>query len=188
MNKQILELAKQQTLVKPAAILALIEVETGGVGFSQDTGKIIIQFEPVWFRRKAPYAPSGKWSVNGVERQSLEWAAFNDAFSKNANAAMEATSIGFSQIMGFHFKRLGYPTVGAMWDDAKLGLSQQFNQLLKFIQTDIKLISRLKALDWDGVATSYNGSGFRQLALKLKREPYDVSLKNAYDKYTKLGY
>ena len=80
-----------------AQLKAVIAVESGGKGFDSATGKIIIQFEPVWFRRKAPYTPSGKWSVNKVEVQSKEWLAFNDAFLKNQNAAMESTSIGMMQ-------------------------------------------------------------------------------------------
>ena len=66
-----------------AAIKTVVSVESGGKGFDEFTEKIIIQFEPVWFKRKAPYTPSGKWSLNRVERQTEEWKAFNDAFSKN---------------------------------------------------------------------------------------------------------
>ena len=65
-----------------AALASFIETETGGKGFDKTTGKIIIQFEPAWFRKKAPYTPSGAWSVNKVDVQSKEWIAFNDAFSK----------------------------------------------------------------------------------------------------------
>ena len=64
-----------------AVLMAFIDVETGGKGFNTD-GKIMIQFEPSWFKRKAPYAPSGIWSVNKVDVQSKEWLAFNDAFKK----------------------------------------------------------------------------------------------------------
>ena len=81
-----------------AALAAFIETETGGKGFDKTTGKIIIQFEPAWFRKKTPYAPSGAWSVNKVDVQSKEWIAFNDAFAKNADGAMESTSIGLGPI------------------------------------------------------------------------------------------
>ena len=168
--------------IESAAVMAFIEVETGGKGFNDD-GKIIIQFEPAWFKRKAPYAPSGVWSLNKVERQSEEWKAFNDAFSKNKEAAMESTSIGLGQIMGFHWKRLGYASVHEMWDDAKKGLERQVWQICKFISTDTKLQSALKAHDWDGVATIYNGAGYKALAAKYGREPYDVSMSKAYLKY-----
>ena len=48
----------------------------------------MIQFEPAWFKKLAPYAPSGKWSVNKVDVQSQEWKAFNDAFAKNPDKSI----------------------------------------------------------------------------------------------------
>lgn len=165
---------------------AFIEVESGCQGFDETNGKIVIQFEPAWFRKQAPYSPSGAWSLNKVERQKAEWLAFNNAFSLDKEAAMKSTSIGLGQIMGFHYKRLGYKSVGEMWDDAKRNESRQVWQIFKFIATDIKLQSALKAKDWDGVASIYNGSGYKALAAKYGREPYDVSMKNAYLKYRRL--
>src|SRR5690606_21944769 len=105
MNKydtsQVRELAKVNRLPFEV-LLAIIEVETPGRGFDVITGKILIQFEPSWFRRHEPYAPSGKWSVNKVDVQSKEWIAFNDAWKINPDSAMKSTSIGLPQIMGFH--------------------------------------------------------------------------------------
>lgn len=169
-----------------AAIAAFIAVETGGQGFDPTTGKIIIQFEPVWFKRKAPFAPSGLWSVNSVDVQAKEWAAFNDAFKKDPNAAMLSTSIGLGQIMGFHWQRLGYSSVGAMWDDAKKGVERQIWQICKFIATDSKLQNAIEIQDWEAVASIYNGSGFRELAKKYKRVPYDESMAIQYDNYKTL--
>jgi len=168
----------------PATLLSFIEVETGGLGFDSATGKLIIQFEPAWFKKKAPFAPSGLWSVNRVERQTAEWIAFNDAFSKNPEAAMESTSIGIGQIMGLHFKRLGFSNVQLMWHDAEVGIDNQIVQLCKFIETDNRLKSALKARDWNMVATIYNGAGYKALATKYNREPYDQSLAKAFTKYS----
>ena len=169
---------------EPSALMAFIEVESGGTGFLN--GKLIIQFEPAWFRKKAPYAPSGKWSVNKVERQSAEWIAFNDAFAKNPNAAMESTSIGLGQIMGFNYKRLGYASVGAMWDDAKKGEDRQVWQMAEFIRTNNALLRALKDKNWHKVATYYNGSGYMALATKIGREPYNISMEKAYNKWKKM--
>lgn len=165
-----------------AVLLAFIEVETGGKGFNND-GKIMIQFEPAWFKKKAPYAPSGLWSVNKVDVQSREWFAFNDAFAKNRDAAMESTSIGLGQIMGFHWKRLGFKSVGEMWDFAKLSLEQQIWQIAKFIDTDKNLKLAIVNKDWFTIAKIYNGSGFMKIARIYKREPYNISMERAYKKY-----
>ena len=189
MTQEIINITKkiaQNFGFEPSALAAFIEVESGGKGFDSNTGKIIIQFEPAWFRKIAPYAPSGAWSVNKVDVQSKEWIAFNDAFKKNPNAAMESTSIGLGQIMGFHYKRLGFATVGEMWDHAKESLENQIWQIAKFIDTDKKLKLAILNKDWFTIASIYNGSGFLALAKKYKREPYNISMANAYKKYSKI--
>ena len=185
MDKKIIEIVKKSKL-DTAVLLAFISVETGGFGFDQTTGKILIQFEPAWFKKKAPYAPSGVWSVNKVDVQSKEWLAFNDAFKKNQNAAMESTSIGLGQIMGFHYKTLGYSSVGDMWDDAKKGIEQQINQIIGFINSDKRLLKAIEEKNWDRIASIYNGAGYKELAKKYGREPYDISMKKAYEKFSKI--
>lgn len=187
--KKLLQLIKQIAVsfgYDWAAVAAFIAVETGGLGFDVATGKLIIQFEPAWFRKKAPFAPSGLWSLNRVDVQSKEWIAFNDAFRKNPEAAMLATSIGLGQIMGFHFKRLGYSSVGEMWDDAKKGEDRQIWQICRFIETDKNLENAITARNWSQVATIYNGSGFRELAKKYNRVPYDESMAHEYAKYSQI--
>lgn len=183
-DTQIRQIAENNGLTF-AQLKAFIEVESGGRGFDQQTGKILIQFEPHWFRRKEPYAPSGAWSLNKVDVQSKEWPAFNNAFKISPNSAMESTSIGLPQIMGFHWKRLGYPSVGAMWDDFKLGEYQQVLALVRFIKTDARLYKALKSRDWHTVATIYNGAKYKEMAKKWGREPYDISLRKAHEKYSK---
>ena len=185
--KQLCELALKDFTdsgIELAALLAFISVESGGKGIAPDTGKIMIQFEPACFKKKAEFAPSGDWSLNKVERQAADWMAFNNAFSINPSAAMESTSIGLPQIMGFHWKRLGYSSVGAMWDDFKVGELRQIKALIKFILTDERLKSALVNKDWHKVAYIYNGAGYKALAEKYGREPYDESLRKAYLKYS----
>lgn len=189
MTKEVINLTSKVATefgFEKAVMLAFVEVETGGRGFDPVTGKIIIQFEPSWFKKKAPYAPSGIWSVNTVDVQSKEWPAFNNAFVLNPDAAMQSTSIGLGQIMGFHFKRLGFETVGDMWDNAKESLENQIRQIAKFIDTDQHLKQAIKAKDWFTIAKIYNGSGFMEIARKYKREPYNISMQKAYNNYIKI--
>jgi len=171
--------------LKPSNLLAFTEVEAGGKGFDDVTGKIIIQFEPSWMKKLAPYAPSGLWSVNKVDVQSKEWIAFNDAFKKDPDKAMQATSIGLPQIMGFHFKRLGFASVGDMWDFSKESLENQIVLLIQFINTDKNLFNALNSENWDKVASIYNGAAYKEMAKKWGREPYDISMKKANEKYLK---
>lgn len=162
--------------LQTASLEAVIAVESGGKGFDETTGKIIIQFEPSWFKRKSPYTPSGLWSLNGVERQAGEWKAFNDAFKKDPNGAMESTSIGLMQVMGFHFKLLGFKNVGEMWDYAK---ESEFNQVrlgLLFIKSNSKMYNAILKNDFATFAYYYNGSGY-------KKFKYDTRLQTAYNKF-----
>lgn len=154
--------------VPTSRIQAIKHVESGGIGFDKVTGKIIIQFEPVWFKRKAPYTPSGKWSLNKVERQAKEWEAFNDAFAKNSNAAMEATSVGMMQVMGFHWELLGFDSVGAMWDYAKESEHNQLRLGLLFIKSNKKMFNALVKGIWKVVAYYYNGENYWILQYDLK--------------------
>lgn len=159
-----------------ASLEAVIAVESGGKGFDETTGKIIIQFEPAWFKRKAPYTPSGAWSLNGVEKQAGEWKAFNDAFKKNPTAAMESTSIGLMQVMGFHWKALGFASVGAMWDYAKVSEANQVRLGLMFIRLNGKMYNALKKNDFATFAYYYNGAGY-------KKFNYDTRLQAAFKKF-----
>lgn len=143
-------------------IRKIVAVESGGLGFSKETGKIIIQFEPSWFKRKSPYTPSGKWSLNKVEKQAEEWKAFNDAFLKNQDAAMESTSIGLMQVMGFHYKLLKFKTVGEMWDFAKKSEVNQLRLGLMFIKTNKKMYNAITTGDWDTFAYFYNGEQYKK--------------------------
>ena len=88
--------------------------------------------------------------------------------------------------MGFHYKRLGYPTVGDMWDDFKKSETHQIKALIKFIETDKRLSKALLEKDWHQVAMIYNGAGYAALAFKHGREPYNISMANAYTKIKNL--
>ena len=185
MNKELIQIIKKlskQFGIEAAALASFIITETGGKGFDDKTGKILIQFEPSWYRKNAPFAPSGKWSVNKVDVQAREWEAFNDAFAKNKEAALKSTSIGLGQIMGFHYKRLGFKTVGEMWDHAKKSLENQVWQICKFIETDKELKKAIVAKNWHKIASIYNGSGYLELARKIGREPYNITMERNYKK------
>lgn len=149
-----------------AALAAVKNVESSGHGFSLATGKLIIQFEPLWFKRKyedwREHSTGHTWVNNGVSNQIAEWKAFNDAFSINANAAMEATSIGLMQVMGFHWKELGFKSVGEMWDFAKESEANQMELGIRFIKINKSLDRALKLKDWRTFALYYNGKEYEK--------------------------
>ncbi len=167
--------------IEYASLMAFISVESGGQAFIN--GRMVIQFEPAWFKKKAPFAPSGLWSVNKVENQEKEYKAFNNAFAIDKNAALQATSIGVGQIMGYHYARLGFKTVDQMWDAFKEGEYQQVKGIVNFIKTDARLWKAIADRNWHLVATYYNGKYYKELAIKYGREPYNISMEKAYLKF-----
>jgi hypothetical protein len=182
MNKITIEELKNLSVlfkIPLPKLQAFREVESGMLGFDPKTGKIIIQFEPHWFKRKAPKAEADIWSTNKVEGQVNEWLAFNNAFYKDKTAAMESTSWGSMQVMGFNFKRLGFKSVGEMVDFAKVS---EYNQVwlgLKYIETDKRLYDALIDGNFHTVAYLYNGQNYEKYGYHLK-------LAKAYEKYLKL--
>lgn len=167
-------IASLSSSIEPEMLLAFIQVESGGKGFEKD-GKLIIQFEPHHFRKR-----TGVIIENKVDVQSKEWIAFNKAFAINPTAAMESTSIGLPQIMGFHWKRLGYASVDAMWVDFKESLDNQIKALVKFLESDSRLKKAMLSKDYEAIASVYNGADWANIAKKYGREPYPIAIKRAY--------
>lgn len=169
-NEDFVELSEYFKIPIPS-IKAIDLIESNGQGFDPKMGKIKIQFEPHWFKKLSRIV-SGLWASNKVDIQTKEWIAFNDAYAKNPTKAMESTSIGRMQVMGFHWKRLGFDSVNEMWDFAKESESNQLWLGLKFIVTDNRLYNAVLTKDWKKVAFYYNGPNYRI-------NKYDTKLANA---------
>jgi hypothetical protein len=166
---------------------SIIQVESGQHGFHPLTGKIIIQFERLWFKREykdwAADVMHTTWQSNKVGNQDAEWLAFDSAFAVNADAAMKSTSIGMMQLMGFHYAELGFKKVGEMWDFAKESEHNQVLLAIKWIKTVPPLDLAIKNKDWQKIACYYNGGSYRSYC-------YDTRLHSAYrltGDYTKTG-
>ena len=110
---------------------------------------------------------------NGYIGGAAEWDRLNKASSIDETCAMMAASYGLFQIMGFHWKRLGYPDVQHMVLDYSTSERLQLLSFCEFIRTDQNLLNALKAKDWVKLALGYNGSDYA-------RNKYDSKLAAAY--------
>lgn len=164
MNQEQVEKIAKESNIPYDNLRKVIAVESGGHGFDKVTGKILIQFEPSWFKRLFPRWTNfaGVWATNKVEKQDGEWKAFNDAFSKSPTAAMEASSLGIPQIMGYWWKKLGFASVGAFWDFMKESESNQLEMMVKFIKLTPKMYKALQIGDWETFAKLYNGVQYKK--------------------------
>lgn len=155
-----------------ASIKAIALVEGSGEGFNRNTGLILLQFEPHLFLDKK--------IANGVDVQSKEWAAFNEAYKINPSAAIKATSWGMFQILGDKYELCGYNSPQAMLNEFKMGEYFQMRALLNYINSQKLLKNAIRAKDWKTFARWYNGVAY-------KRFKYDTRLAAAYETALKIN-
>lgn len=111
-------------------------------------------------------------------KQSTEYAAFNRAKAIDEANAYEAISMGMGQVMGYHYKRLGYTSAKTMYNGLSTGQLQQINGMLKFINSipNCSAAAKTNSKDAYTFAYYYNGSG--------NASTYSTKIKNAYKAIT----
>jgi len=169
-----------------AAIKAVNNVESRGQGFLPD-GRPVILFERHVFwdlLKKAGIDPAklqapatilspvrGGYAGGAAEYQRLAMAA-----QFNADAAQESASWGLFQIMGYHWKSLGYDSVSDFVARQKLNEGEQLEALVRFLTANPTLLSALRGQKWAAFAKGYNGADY---AANL----YDAKLARAFDHF-----
>lgn len=169
---------------------AMIAVESSGETFWEIDGERVVpqRFEAHWFGRLSGY----RFNASHPDLSCVQWtpnlaartrAGAVDQVRRAAEldrpAALGATSWGGPQIMGFHWKALGYASVQAFVDSmSDRGDDGQMDAFVKFIMHDRVLLQALRDGKWDVVELRYNGGGYggayaRKLeaAVRLYRDP-----------------
>ena len=185
--QQISSAAKTLNVPIPA-LQAVIEVECKSSGFNND-GTPVILFERHVFRQrliangKAAIAAKVQRerpdlcnkSAGGYGLYSAQHGRLAVAATYDRNSALESASWGVGQVMGYHWKGLGYPTlqtfINAMYSDE----AAQLDAMCRFIKVN-GLDGYLRKQDWAGFALRYNGSNYA-------KNGYDVKLGNAFKKF-----
>jgi hypothetical protein len=186
--KSIITTEAKKAGIEPAALLAVIEAESAGKFFALVNGRKepLIRFEGHYFDRRLPDAPQQKARDAGLASphvgkvpnpasQGARWVLLDRACTFSRSAALESTSWGIGQIMGSHWKLLGYPSVEAFVETARSGAAGQVEQLIRFIEKN-GLLPILNNRDWTAFARRYNGPLFR-------RNAYDTKLAAAYKRH-----
>ena len=136
--------------VEPAAVKAVLEVETGNKGgFISNTDKPVILFEGhiFWKQLKqrnidpSKYANISmykdivypKWTKTFYKTGMDEWNRLNKAISINKEAALESASWGLAQIMGFNYKMCDCKSVEEFVEKMKSSELEQLKLFLMFI-------------------------------------------------------
>ncbi|MEC9343956.1 MAG: N-acetylmuramidase domain-containing protein [Pseudomonadota bacterium] len=157
-----------------AALLAVTEVESGGRPCVIVDGRAepLIRFEGHYFYRLLPrhrrnraiacglaHPVAGR--VRNPRSQARRWALLEEAGAIDRPAALAATSWGVGQVMGDHWRWLGFASIDAFVVQARSGVAGQVRIMARFIVKS-GLAGMLDRHDWAGFARVYNGPRFRR--------------------------
>ncbi|MEN3980576.1 N-acetylmuramidase family protein, partial [Acinetobacter sp. CWB-B33] len=155
--------------IEAAALKAVIEVECKGTGFNADNTPVIL-FERHIMRQRLLQNGQSKISDQMMIKRpdlcsksagsyglySAQHGRLNAAAQYHRSSALESASWGIGQVMGYHWKVLGYATlqvfINAMYKDE----ASQLDAMCRYIQGN-GLVNALKNKDWKAFARGYNG-------------------------------
>jgi hypothetical protein len=175
-----------------AAVRAVASVETKGAGFLPDNIRPVILFERHIMRRQLVangrptdaqhFSMTQPHIVNatpgGYSTKAGEWDRLAAAIDIDRQSAIESASWGIFQIMGFHWKLMGYASAQAFLNAMYSGAGAQLDAFIRFIKANPNLISALRKQDWAAFASGYNGSNYAI-------NKYDTKMRDAFTTYSK---
>lgn len=179
----------QRIGVESAAVRAVADVETNGRnGFLPDGRAVILYEGHVFWQRLKLYGlnPADfmcgnedilhlEWTRRHYKGGSKEYERLERAVKIHERAALESTSWGVFQIMGFNHKLCGCDTVQEFVKRMNESSAEQLSLWCEFMK-NTGLAHCLKYHKWELFALRYNGKGY-------KVNKYDKRLKNAYEKH-----
>jgi hypothetical protein len=167
-------------------VQAVAAVESRGKGFLK-SGRPTIRFERhIFYRRLAAHglepACFAKHSPGIIARRAggnrggeLEQLRLKQASAIHTSAAHESASWEAFQIMGYHWRVMGYTSVQGFAADMHKSYAHQLRAFVRFISADSGLRSALRRKDWTDFARRHNGPGYA-------KNGYDVKLAVAYER------
>ncbi len=174
-----------------AQLLAVAEVESGGQPFATINGRRepLIRWEGHYFdkrlsgekrtrARKAGLADPKAGAVKNPSSQAARWKIFEQAAAIDRQAAIESVSWGIGQVMGAHWKWLGYHSAEDLLRDARNGVYGQVRLMANFIDKSGLAFALMRG-DWAKFAKVYNGPAYAKIR-------YDQKMAAAYQRYAKL--
>lgn len=169
--------------VELACVKAVTKVESRGSGFLS-SGEPKILFERHWMY-KLLKAKTGKEpelsevcnpKAGGYQGGAAEHIRLNTAVTIDRECALQSASWGLFQIMGFHWRTLGYASVQKFINDQYDSEAKQLGTFVKFLLINPGMLSALRSKDWAKFAKLYNGPDYA-------KNNYDTKLSEAYDSF-----
>ncbi|WP_068634911.1 N-acetylmuramidase domain-containing protein [Thauera butanivorans] len=182
-----LKAAADELGVPLAAVKAVNEVESRGSGFLPEMRPVILFERHIMYRQLAAagldadaIAARQPSIVNRAPGGYLggyaEHRRLGQAQAIHAACAIESASWGLFQIMGFHWKALGYESAAHFAAQMDTSEGRQLEAFVRFILADPALHKALKTRKWATFAQIYNGPAYR-------KNLYDVRLARAFERY-----
>lgn len=178
--------------IEPATLKAVVQVESAGRLSVNIAGRAepLIRFEGHYFYKLLPLAKRNMAVAQGLASakagtiknpltQKGRWKLLRRAMKIDRAAALESVSWGLGQVMGSHWRWLGYASIDALVVGAREGVAGQIRLMARYI-AKANLAEKLRAHDWAGFARAYNGPAYR----KYK---YHTKLARAYDSFSATG-
>lgn len=167
--------------VDAPALWAVLTVETSGCGFLPDRRPKIL-FERHWFSRLSRHqyddqAPDtstltpGGYGLGGA----FQYERLAKAMALDRTAALESTSWGLGQVMGFNATKVGFADVEALVSASQESEDAQLAAMVGFIQ-QTNIAQYLREGDWRKFALHYNGTDFQ-------KNKYDEKLGLCHKRY-----
>lgn len=182
-----LQRAANQLDVSVATIAALATVESARSGFLDD-GRPKILFERHIFARRllATGMKKDQLDMLALAQPDIinskpgayvggagEYRKLERAKRHSEPAAIESCSWGMFQIMGFHWRRLGYSSAEQFAEYMARDAGHHLDAFVRFIRAEPALHRALRWQKWADVARLYNGPAYA-------KNQYDTKLANAY--------
>jgi len=163
---------------------ALLDVESRGKGFTKIG--VICLFESHVFYRQLPQHKRAEALQMGLAHKTWRqakaagnyknnYARLVQAYLFDAKAALESTSWGLGQIMGFNHELAGYTSAKEMVEDFAKSEAKQLEGMIEFI-ISAGLDDELRNRNWAGFARGYNGSGYKANRYDTREETKQSSI------------
>ena len=173
--------------IDPNLLRAFVKVEAGGTNILN--GRVIVRWESHWFKKYTGVVIKvhGKRGLINKECQDNEWEALERAAYKLQDAkwikeAFMSASFGLPQVMGFHYKRLGFSTPIDLMNNIQESEDNAIRVMGKFIQTGKKLLKACQEKNYHLIATYYNGKHYKKYS--SGGVTYADKIQNEYERLT----
>ncbi|AXF51456.1 endolysin [Erwinia phage Pavtok] len=168
-----------------SAVKAVASVESNGDGFLSG-GRPKVQYEPhvmydqltkafgkaradAELAKHPDLVARAAGSYQSLEKENADMDRAAKVIDRTC--ALQASSWGAFQIMGYHWKTCGYATLQE-FINAQYSAAGQLDSFIRFILADVRLLNALRRKEWATFARIYNGKNYA-------KNRYDTKLADA---------